>query len=453
MNFLIFFISITVLVVAFIKPKWGTFIVWFLLFTYPHGYWFWHNFLPFNIGFDDLFCITLFLMVLLRRNILGGIPIRFGYAFWVISSFVIVAFVANLSGMSGADSLTKSDIIKSIFKLGIYWGLFYAILHCIDDKRDLKIQFIMFSLAAVAGASIIIMQRYFPYQMEIFQRPRIQGAKLVFYEQRLSGAFMNPNMAACVMACSSMLVVAAVRLQKNKIIKAITYILIFFLLGAALLTKSRAGSVSLLGTFFIMGVFSKSRKAVLFVLIAGFLVSMQMPVIREGFLERIKSAYNPETGNVDQNVVGRIHTWKSYLSSAGPKEYLFGQGFSRGVERNGMESHSVYIALLTVYGFGGVIWATMALVFFFKKVLRLIKYSPDPLFSTVAAGCMWALVAWGIYGLAADVLDSAYGKYLLFYFVVLLDRSYTIASKQEELPLDYFEYESLDITPVYSEAF
>lgn len=111
---------------------------------------------------------------------------------------------------------------------------------------------------------------------------------------------------------------------------------------------------------------------------------------------------------------------------------MLGQGFKRGIARNGQESHSVYITLLTVYGVGGVVWATIALTIFFRKVFSLGS-SSDPLISAVAAGCMWALVAWGIYGLVADALDAAYARYLLFYLVVLVDRSYAVALQERWL--------------------
>ena len=88
-------VFLLLLLVAF-KPKWGTLIIWPVLFTYPHGWWYYRNFLPLNIGVDDLFCVALFVIVLVRRNMFGGIRPRFGYAFWVVTAFTLIAAIANL---------------------------------------------------------------------------------------------------------------------------------------------------------------------------------------------------------------------------------------------------------------------------------------------------------------------------------------------------------------------
>jgi hypothetical protein len=205
-----------------------------------------------------------------------------------------------------------------------------------------------------------------------------------------------------------------------------------------------------------MTIFSKSRKVVCFVIIASIIVAAQLPAVREDFIARIHRAYDPTTGAVGANVAGRIDTWKRYLSSAGPREYILGQGFKRGLARNEMESHSVYIALLTVYGIGGVIWGATALIYFFKRVVYLITYSPEPLFSVVGGGCMWALMAWGIYGLAADAIDATYGIYILFYLVVLVDRAYCIAletSQQMHLEETYDDVHFDLYEPVASEEY
>ena len=133
---------------VFIKPKWGSFLIWPILFTYPHNWWFQHQWLPLNIGVDDLYCLVLFGVVVIRRNLLGGIPVRWGYAFWVVTTFVLIGAVAVLSGAADAPGMERVNYIKDILKLCVYWGLFYAILHCIDDVVDLRRQFTMFSLAA-----------------------------------------------------------------------------------------------------------------------------------------------------------------------------------------------------------------------------------------------------------------------------------------------------------------
>ena len=63
----------------------------------------------------------------------------------------------------------------------------------------------------------------------------------------------------------------------------------------------------------------------------------------------------------------------------------------------------------------------------------------------VRCGCVWALVAWGIYAMSADAISSQYPRYLLFYVVVLLDRASAIARQiSQEVLLEDEYLESME---------
>lgn len=437
--------------IIFFKPKWGSFLIWPVLFTYPHMWWFYHQYLPLNIGFDDIFCIFLFLVVLIRRNLLGGVRVRFGYAFWIISGFVVIAAIANIAGSRDAPSFERVLYIKDILKLCVYWALFFAILHCIDDARDLKIQLTMFSVAAVLGAMLVILQYFFPYTSEIFGSPELVERGLRF-DARATGAFMNANVAASVLGCSSMLVIAGIRLQKGLISKLIVYTFLFVLFVGIMVTRSRSGLIALSGGLALMAFLGRSKKVAWFVIATGLVVSLTFAGMREAYVERVQQAYDPTTGVVDAAVAGRFATWRGYFETATAKDYLLGQGFRQGIAKNGMESHNTYVSLITVYGIGGVIWAMAALVIFFRKVFAL-RGVPDPLITAVAGGCLWALVVWGIYAMAADALNAAYSRYLLFYLVVLVDRAYYITRHQREQVFYEEETDQLLLYPEEVEAY
>ena len=446
------FIFISVLLtfgIILIKPKWGTFIIWLVLFTYPHGFWYYRQYLPLNIGFDDVFCIFLFLMIVIRRNIMGGVRIRFGYAFWVLTAFSIVVAIAILNGARDFPEVYRERWIKELLKLGIFWGLFYAILHCIDDERDLKKQFFMFSLAAGAGAFIVILQYTSPYLAIPWTSPEvIEAHGALQYQGRAGGAFLHPNAAACVLVCSAILVTTSIRLQKVIISKIIVYSLVFVLLLGVLVTKSRAGLMALAGSFGLMAFIGKSKRIAWVIIVAGIIVAMRFGNIREAFQERIVQAYDPETGALGENIVYRFEIWKDFFRSATFSIYIFGQGAARAAARNQFTSHSAYVSLVTVYGVGGIIWAITSIVVFFKKARDLMQ-TVNPMLSMISAGCVWALIALGIYGLSADAISSSFPRYLLFYLVVLVDRASYFA-RQEELSLvydeqlDYAEDEQLD---------
>jgi len=430
MFFIIFILFLVVLGIILVWPKLGTFIIWIILFTYPHGWWYYRGFLPLNIGADDLFCIALFLAVVIRRNFIQGVPIRFGYAFWVIGTFSIIGVIANYAGSLEGFGLEQGEYMKDILKNGVYFALFYAVLHCIDDEKDLKIQFTMFSIAAVIGALLVIIQRYFPDPMSIFALPQVYAERMLTYESRAEGAFTNPNAAACVLVCSLVLVVTALRLQRTAIAKLIVYLFIIVLLAATLFTQSRSGLLALGGTFILMSLIGKNRKTSWLVIGGAVVVILLFGGIRETYMERVAAAYDPHSGQWGANVLGRIETWRSYFETANAKDYIFGQGPKQGIVKNGMESHSAYVSLITVYGFGAIIWAILSLIFFLRKVWQLRRF-PEPLITVVSSGCFWALVAWGIYATTSDAITSAYPRYLLFYIVVLIDRASFFAGQQQ----------------------
>jgi len=425
------------LVLVLIKPKWGTFLIWPILFTYPHGWWYYHAFLPLNMGVDDLFCIFLFLAVLVRRNLAGGVRPRLGYAFWTITAFTLIAIVANIAGSADVPSGLRIGYLKDIMKICVFWGLFYAIINCIDDPRDLKLQFTMFSLAAVVGGVLVILQYFYPYRMEIFAAPAVLEIVGATYGQRTSGAFMNANTAAGALGCSIMLLITALRLQQDILRKITVYGLIFILFLAVAVTRSRSGLIAICSTLVLMSFLGSGRKVAWFVIVAGLLAGLFFAQARQLYLERIQDVYDPTTGVYGRNVQGRFETWSSYLETAATKDYLLGQGFRQGIEKNKMESHSTYVSLLTVYGIGGLIWGVVSLGLFFKKAL-FVKRLGAPLLSTVGEGCIWAFINWAIYAGASDALSSTYGRYILFYLVVLADRASYFAAQQYPEPAGEF---------------
>jgi len=429
LSLLILMATFAAFVVLCIKPKWGSYIIWFVLFTYPHNWWFEHQWIPLNIGVDDLFCILLFIVVVLRRNLLGSVRVRWGYAFWVLSGFLWVASIAILSGSLDAPAFERVLYIKDIMKLFVYWALFYAILHCIDDVQDVKRQFTWFALASVVGGGIVILHGLFPGRMSAWSNPLlidIEGAT-----GRASGAFLNPNNAACMMACSLAMIVTAIRLQRSFMSKLFVYGLCGILMVGLLVTRSRSGLMAMAGTFALMAIVGRNKRVAWMILLGSILVGTFFVGIRQAVQERVATVYDKGSGTWGGNVTGRVDMWVSYFQTATPQNYLLGQGHRAGIARNSSETHSAYVSLVAVYGLGGLTWALFAVGVFFRKVFRRESYE-DPLIMIVRSGCLWALIAWGIYAMSADAISSQYPRYLLFYVVVLLDRASAIAFEESQ---------------------
>jgi hypothetical protein len=363
---------------------------------------------------------------------LSGIPIRVGYAFWIITAFFIIGVVSTFSGYTYAPAFYAPLYIKEALKHGIFWLLFYSVLHCIDNREDFRNQFTMFSLAATAGAVVVILHYFFTYTIDpIFGSPFLTERMGVILRYRGVGSFSDPNGAACVLVCCLIFLLTTIQLYRRLVFKILAYSSVFLMLIGVMVTQSRSGLMTLIGSFLLMALFSKTKKIAWLVVVSGIIVVLLTPNIRGEFWERIAESYDPTSGTYGVSVYGRFGTWKSYFENSTAQTYVFGQGFTQGVEKNVGETHSAYISLITVYGFGSVVWAIVGAIIFFKKVSAL-KRSPDPLISIVASGCFWSLIAWGIYGTSADAVSNQYTRYLLFYWVVLIDRASALAYREQE---------------------
>ena len=424
LTFLILLFSAVTLVLTVVRPKWGAGLIWLILFTYPHNWWFNHPILPLNIGVDDLFCLVLFAVVVIRRNLFAGIGVRGGYAFWTITAFVLVATIANLSGALDAP-FERLLYLKDILKLVVYWGLFYAVLHCIDDADDLRRQATMFSIAAVAGGMLVVLHHFSPARMQDWSNPSFLEIQEI--TGRASGAFLNPNGAACVLACSLVLVVTALQLQGSWSRKGLLGLGCVVLLLGISVTQSRSGLVALVGTFGLMALIGRHRRIAWMVLVCAFLV-VTFAGVRQAFQSRMATVYDPTAQTWDRNLAGRVESWQRYFETATPRVYVLGQGQRGGITRNGSESHSAYVSALTVYGVGGLAWAIVSLIGFWRKA-RNGPEDEDPRTAMVKSGCLWAFVAWAIYATTSDAISSQYPRYLLFYLVVLVDRASAIAKE------------------------
>jgi len=405
-------------------------------------------FLPLNIGFDDLFCIVLFVVVLVRRNMLEKVPVRFGYAFWVITAFTIIGIVSVWNGSTYAPAYYRILYIKDIMKFGIYWCLFYSIIHSIDDAADMRKQLRYFTIALGVGALLVIMHYLHPRLMEPWTRVESLERTLEF-RGRAYGAFSNANGAACMLAASICMMVVMMQSREAFFSRSFVIGLILVCLVAMALTKSRSGLMALTGTLILMCFLSRARKVAWVVVLAGIIVAGAFTQVRKEYLSRIGDIYTPAAGTFGPNVSGRFITWRSYFETATPRIYALGQGQQAGSFRNPSESHSAYVSLITVYGVGGAVWALIALVCFFRRGFYLVR-SCGPPANLIGLALMWSLVAWGIYATAADAISSQYLRYLLFYLVVLISRAHNIARDEEAAFL--YEEQYLEERPAIGSA-
>ena len=158
-------VVVLLLLVLLAQPKLGFVLIWPILFVYPHLYLERLELLPWNIGVDDLFILGFCLIVIVRCNLIGGVPVRAGFSFLGAFLFFVLWGVANFSGWSLMPELPAEAVVKPTLKCGIHVCFTYALLHTIDTGDDVRRVALVYSAALALAAVTVIRHANFPNQM------------------------------------------------------------------------------------------------------------------------------------------------------------------------------------------------------------------------------------------------------------------------------------------------
>ncbi|RME41606.1 MAG: hypothetical protein D6788_00890 [Planctomycetota bacterium] len=430
MTFLVVILAFSILLALMIQPKVGAYLVWPIVFLYPHLYMERLGLLPWNIGGDDLFICLFFLIVVVRRNLLGRVPLRLGISVIGAVAYLVIWTVANFSGWSLVPELEPEQIYKPILKYVVFVLLTYSLVHTLDDARDLRRVSIAFCVTLTLAGVTVILQRWFPEPMRIFTTEREEMTRLALGGvERAIGSLLNPNTACSLLG---MVVVMAVCLSGSLPAGAAKVALlgcIPVLLAAMVFTESRAGALSLSLSLLAMLLFSRYRRYA-WVMGGGLVVAVLLkPDVFLPYWERIVSTYNPVAGQLGETAMSRVDIWKRFWETSTPQIWLLGQGRIAAHYRIGADAHSTYVGALFHHGIAGVVWF---LVFFGILVRRgwwLVHHAPQP-YRMVASGVMWGLLLWAIAGLTIDMVVTAPSRFVYLFYAVLLERGYVLARRR-----------------------
>ncbi len=428
--FLLTVVLATLVVMAF-KPKLGAILVWPIIFLYPHLYMFRLGILPWNAGVDDLFIGFFFIIVVVRRNLLGGVPIRFGLSVAGALAYLMIWTTANLSGWIIMPQLLPVEVIKPILKCLVFALFAYSMVHCIDDQRDLRRVAIAFFVTLTAAGFTVILHHFFPKQMVIFTNAKVELFQSWYGKvPRAVGSLMNPNTGCVILG---MTVVFATRLLKLVPTLAARVSLIagvVIMLVAMLITESRTGAIALGLVLLSMMTLSRARLFAGIMVVGMILLVVVSPMFISDFMSRFSAALNtvgdPELG---PGVQSRIDTWGQYARDATAQTILFGQGQLVPTIQIGFHAHSSYISALFVHGIAGLIWFLVFFGLLVKRGLAVAHSRIEP-YCSLAAGLLWGILLFSIAGLTLDLLTDFNTRFLFLFYAVMIERCYAIVYKR-----------------------
>ncbi len=389
---------------------------------------------PLNIGIDDLFICVFFLVVVLRRNIMGGIRPQFGYAVWVALLFFIIVVSSETNGYFIAGRVGLPGFVKDALKGIMTLLLAYSLVNTIDDEEDLKRVVFSFCFFASMGAIIVILQNYFPSPMRIFTSiAAVQEAWLYGTEQRPSGAFMNSNNAAVVMGSASLMIVSTLRLKSRYFRKSIRFVCLGIMVLAILMTRSRSGFLCLVIPLILMGVVGKSKRYAWLFLALGIAAMMALPGIREALFERFAGTGGRSgfAAPIGMRFERAVELWQIVTF----RRLIFGQSMHADFLLGNMPPHNAYLGIPLTFGIFGAIWAIVMVTIMLRKTKFTKKYA-DLSLAPYGSAIQWCLFAFALYCIVAGILTTLYARYTLFLLAVIAQKCVDI-TWQSSTAYDY----------------
>ena len=421
LGILVIAVVIIILLAILVKPKLGVVLLWPALFMYPHYYMWQRQLLPLNIGIDDLFICTLFIIVLVRRNLMEGVRPRLGYAFWSTFIFFIIVLIGNINGylLVRAES---AEFAKKMLKGALSVLLAYSLLNCIDDLDDLKRVVFSFCFFAGVGAVIMIMQQLSPGPFSIFASPHYVERLQAGINPAPAGAFMNRNNAALILGVASLIIVNTHRLGSQYFRKNLRFVLLGIMVIAVLFTRSRSGFLCLVIPLTMMSFLSGNKGYAMLLLIAGLTIFMVLPAFRTALFERFGTG-----GTAEENIgfwapiLGRYKAVFEVWGNVTLRRLIFGQSGIADLILGWPIAHSAYLGIPLIYGIGGAIWAMTFFTIMYRKA-KTMKRHYDITIASLGSGVSWCLLVFAAVGVAGLVLGNLYIRYTLFLLAVVVQR-------------------------------
>jgi len=427
-----------------INPKTGMLFLWPMLFLYPHLYMWEKQLLPLNIGIDDLFICVMFLIVFVRRNLMGGVPIRLGYAFWGTFTFFLILLLSNMNSYLIVPA-AADEFIKAVLKGVITILLAYSFTNSIDDVDDLKRLVFIYCFSAGLGAILMVFQQFFPEPLAIFTTPSHKYSVEYGGSRVPVGAFMNGNNAAIILGTASLMIVCTIQLASKYFGKWLRFTMVGIMVIAILFTKSRSGFLCLAIPLVMMGLMGKNRGPAILFIIIGIIIFLALPTFRNALFERFGAG-----GATGENVgfwgpiLLRLRSISEMWGAISLRRLLFGESTIVDVMFDRLFPHNAYFGTTLTYGIGGTIWTVVIIVMMFRKS-KVMKAHFIPEISMVGLAIRGCLVVFALYCIVGNLLDSHYTRYTLFLLMVLAQRGADLAMEYQPLDKeDISIYETMD---------
>ena len=400
-------LGVVFIILAVVYPKVLVYLIWPVLFLYPHRLTI--GMLPFNIGFDDLFIVAVFLVIVVRFGV-----DQIDFSVKAALAFFLVLLLANLSWLLanyGPDQITRT--LKVGLKGVVFVLATWSFSRTLDSEQDLKRHMYAF-LVGVAGGCVtaLLDSSSFPIGDWFW----VPGHEREHY--RATGAFLSPAGVGTNILLPAFIAGSLASRPGAFMSRVFMVSLCVLYTGTVLLAQSRSAWLGGVIGLFVM-TFTVHRKVFAYITLA---------VVAAGFVlffgdyysdivqDAIASVFTP--GGISTH--GRLEMWRSILDNPYLALLIFGYGQDAAISYLGGLPHSGYFDVFYTLGLGGTIYFFVVMWKTMRTSNWLRKQDPNPFFYMSSQGIWLGLI--GTLGLAvtADPVYDSFWRYGFFFWIAWL---------------------------------
>jgi hypothetical protein len=423
------------LVATAVKPKWGALIVWPILFLYPHGYWYHANLTPYRMGFDDIFIVYVFVVVIVRLRLNRGLPIKLGWAGRLFVLFSLILAVSTGFGVLryGIPTGTSNLFIKTMFKAVAFICLFAMLANAVDTRRDWLRVVRTINMTMILAGLLVVVSYYSPAIARVFTSPA-RAARIGegWVTERVTGAFAEPNTAGALLAASAVLLLYDMRVSRSVLWKGVLWFGLAVCAAGVLYTQSRTGLFALALIPGVMLFLHGSRKYAAVALALGILAVIALPQYWGPVLTRAAHSFDPQSQY--GNIWGRVKHWVDYLGQYSVFDFFVPLGPTISRLEHGQKPHNGFVDLIAWFGIYGIAWFGFLLHGIGKRLSHLKYRSQSEWMYEFRRFVSVFLVVWLIPTMTMDVFSPGFLAIMFMFTVFWLLGE---AAELTGLPLEY----------------
>ncbi len=426
-------------IIGILRPRLGAVLLWLFPWVYPNTLL--YNTLPFNIRFDDLWVMYMFVVCFLlyrQGTVLGKV-------FWLSVFWWVALFIGNLVGVI----ITGGEILIPIFKSAtksMYVPFTTYVLSClVNDEKQTGDHLRGLSLAGVIAGVLGIAMIYLPGPLSVFLIPQYwQGynaeemvefsAELVRRTQGAVGTMTLATITMCLSVATLMMVIH----QIGRKLRVFLSIMCLLLLVSLAYTNTRGAIAGFIAAMLWGIIFTKKRGTLILLAFLGAIMLAWQGEIVQRIMIRITGRPGGPTTPIWEGMETRLRVWNTFVEHFNPVYVMFGMGMITSQYLTKATAHNAYIGAFVYGGLLGVVSLVIVIAYAISLAKRLRAIGVDPFSQALAATLTAMVVAMMVNGMVLENFQQYTGMQIYFAMMLFVENRIRQVQSEQEAWLDTY---------------